>query len=244
MRCAIVSDIHSNLVAFQAVLGHLEQAGPIDEIWCLGDVVGYGPAPNQCIELLRSYNHLCIAGNHDWAAIDRIDISEFNPEAATAALWTARQLIPHNRAYIESLPEIAVRGEFTLAHGSPRHPIWEYLTTQSEARAAFGHFAGRYCLVGHSHIPGMFLSDEAAGVSHLDLSSGKAFRLGEGRWILNPGSVGQPRDGDPRASCVVYDTETQEFRYFRTAYDVEATQRHMLSLGLPRLLAERLSYGW
>lgn len=244
MRYAIISDLHSNLRAFQAVLEHLEVGGPVEEIWCLGDVVGYGPSPNECISLLRSYPHVCIAGNHDWAAVGRLDIADFNPEAASAALWTSRQLRPESRAFVEALPLTLTRGDFTLAHGTPLNPIWEYLLSERAARVSFTHFGTRYCLVGHSHVPVLFHLDEEGRVGLQDMPRDRPFRLEAGRWILNPGSVGQPRDGDPRASYVVYEGDTEEFRQFRVAYDIAATQRRMLELGLPRMLAERLSYGW
>jgi len=244
MRYAIISDIHSNLEAFQAVLEHMEGGGPVEELWCLGDVVGYGPAPNECIQLLRSYPHACIAGNHDWAAIGRVDTSEFNPEAAAAIIWTSRQLTPESRDYLDALPLTLVRGDFTLSHGSPRNPIWEYILSERAASLSFAHFETRYCLAGHSHVPVLFGMDDNGRVSHEGMPEDRSFRLEEGRWILNPGSVGQPRDGDPRASYVAYESDTGEFRSFRVPYDIEATQRKMRKMGLPRMLAERLSYGW
>ncbi|MDP2662244.1 MAG: metallophosphoesterase family protein [Dehalococcoidia bacterium] len=244
MRYAILSDIHSNLVAFQAVLEHLETVGPFDQIWCLGDVVGYGPAPNECIELLRSFGHVCIAGNHDWAAVDKLDISTFNPEAADAALWTSRELLPHNQAYLQSLPSTLVRGDFTMAHGSPRDPIWEYVLSTGSATMAFESFAGPYCLIGHSHIPLLFQLNQGGTVSRQRFAPDRPTRLDGGRWLLNPGSVGQPRDGDPRASYVLYDAGSGECRHFRIAYDIPATQAEMRRLHLPPPLADRLSYGW
>jgi len=244
MRYAIVSDIHSNLVAFQAVLDHMRGAGPVEEIWCLGDLVGYGPAPDECIQLLRSHPHVCIAGNHDWAAIGRVDVSDFNPDAAAAIRWTSRHLSAESRAYLESLRLTEVTGEFTLAHGTPRNPIWEYLLSEKAGRVSFDHFQTRFCLIGHSHVPLLCHLDERGRVSLLGIPQDRPFRLKEGRWILNPGSVGQPRDGDPRASYVIYEAETDEFQNFRVTYDIEATQRAMQTLALPRRLVERLSYGW
>jgi diadenosine tetraphosphatase ApaH/serine/threonine PP2A family protein phosphatase len=243
MRYAIISDIHSNLVALEAVMQHMEAQGAVDEVWCLGDLVGYGPEPNQCIQLLRRYPHRCIAGNHDWAAIGRIDTSDFNPDAAAANRWTAQQLTAESRAYLEALPLTLRQADFTLAHGSPRDPIWEYLLSQTAALASFRHFEGPYCLVGHSHVPLLFHLDQETRLSLRRLPEGQPFRLGEGRWIINPGSVGQPRDGDPRAAYLVYDEEASTFQHFRLPYDVGRTQQRMLELGLPPFLAERLSYG-
>ncbi len=244
MRYAILSDIHSNLVALRAVLQHMESAGPIDEVWCLGDTVGYGPAPNECTDLMRSYEHVGIAGNHDWAATGRLDTSEFNPDASDAALWTSRVLSDENRSYLETLPLTTVRGHFTMAHGSPRNPIWEYLLSERVAAASFEHFETTFCLVGHSHIPLLFHEDVQGNISFQRLPLDQAFRPGRGRWILNPGSVGQPRDGDPRASYVMYDASSGEFHQYRVSYDIEATQAEMLRLRLPQSLSERLSHGW
>lgn len=244
MRYAIVSDVHSNLAAFQAVVEHMEGGGPVEEVWCLGDTVGYGPFPNECIQLLRSYRHACIAGNHDWAAVGRLDVSDFNPEAAAAIRWTHRQLTPQSVTYLEGLPLTLVRGDFTLSHGSPQNPIWEYLLSETGAAASFSHFETRYCLIGHSHVPLLFHLDEKGGVSLRGLPRDESFRLEDGRWIINPGSVGQPRDGDPRAAYAVYESDRDEFRHFRVPYDVEETKRQMRKLGLPSMLIERLSYGW
>lgn len=244
MRYAIVADIHSNLVALQAVLENIALGGPVEEVWCLGDVVGYGPAPNECIQLLQSHSHICIAGNHDWAATGRLDVSEFNSEAKAAVLWTASQLSAESRAYLEALQQTKVKGDFTLVHGSPRDPLWEYVISERTASLSFEHFQARFCLIGHSHVPLLFNLRDNGRVGFQGIPTEQPFRLDEGRWIINPGSVGQPRDGDHRASYVTYDSGSGEFRHYRVPYDIEATQRRMRALGLPRPLAERLSYGW
>jgi len=140
MRYALIADIHANLTAFTAVLDDIKLKGGVEEIWCLGDVVGYGPDPHQCIELLRQYNHVCVAGNHDWAAIGKLDTSNFNPDAAIACRWTAQQLTPEDVKYLESLPLVIQKGDFTLVHGSPREPIWEYLMSTSSAKENFAYF--------------------------------------------------------------------------------------------------------
>ncbi len=243
MRCAIVGDIHGNLAAFKAVLEHIEVKGGVDEIWCLGDVVGYGPEPHECLEILRTYNHLCVAGNHDWAAVDKIDTLDFNPDAAQACHWTTEQLTPEDVDYLENLPLTLCRGDFTLVHGSPRQPIWEYVLSVSVAQDNFASFETSFCLIGHSHIPLVFeCVDENLCVSNR-LPAGSGLELGEHRLIINPGSVGQPRDGDPRASYILYDGEARIIYHYRIKYDIAATQRKMAEWGLPLPLIMRLSFG-
>jgi diadenosine tetraphosphatase ApaH/serine/threonine PP2A family protein phosphatase len=242
MRCAIIADIHANLAAFQAVLDDIERRGGVDEFWCLGDVVGYGPDPHQCIELLRSIKHICVAGNHDWAAIGKIGTTEFNPDAATAARWTARQLSPKDIKYLEGLPLTIHRDEFTLVHGSPREPIWEYVISNNIALMNFDFFQTRFCLVGHSHVPLIFKNEDGA-CSFNPFSPDIKLALGESRLIINPGGVGQPRDRDPRASYAIYDSESRIITLYRVSYDIEATQDKMMGSGLPVRLASRLSQG-
>ena len=244
MRYAVLADIHSNLVAFQAVLADIEAGGGFDEIWCLGDVVGYGPEPHACIKLLQSYKHVCVAGNHDWAAIGNIDISDFNPDAARACQWTAQQLSPQDMDYLLNLPEKLVLGDFTLVHGSPRYPVWEYLLSVSEARDNFGYFDTRYCLVGHSHVPSIFKQDKSGRCFRAEISDEiKLASLGN-RLIINPGGVGQPRDGDPRASYIIYDSDVQMMYHYRVHYDINTTQKKMAEYNLPPSLILRLNYGY
>lgn len=243
MRYAILADIHGNLAAFQAVLDDARDHGGFDEIWCLGDVVGYGPEPHQCIELLRSFKHLCIAGNHDWAAIGNMDTSDFNPVAAQACHWTASQLTEEDIAYLKALPLTLVQGNCTLAHGSPREPIWEYLLSLEQARENLDHFTTAYCLVGHSHVPLVF-EQTGHGMAYRVLNDGVKIELGESRLIINPGGVGQPRDGDPRAAYAIYDSETHTIFHYRAEYDIAVTQRKMAEHGLPLSLILRLSHGW
>jgi len=243
MRYAILADIHANLAAFTAVLDDIERRGGVDEIWCLGDVVGYNPDPHQCIELLRQHKHICVAGNHDWAAIGKLDTSDFNPDAAAACHWTAHQLSPEDVQYLESLPPVIERGDFTLVHGSPREPIWEYLVSTVGARQNFAHFESQYCLVGHSHVPLIFEHNETGDCLFSEFPADSVLTLAENRLIINPGGVGQPRDGDPRASYAIYDEEAKSISHYRIPYDVGATQSRMLEYGLPKRLAARLSYG-
>jgi len=244
MRYAILGDIHSNLVAFEAVLEDIEVRGGVSEIWCLGDVVGYGPEPHACIELLRRYNHVCVAGNHDWAAIGKIDISDFNPDAAEACRWTAQQLTAEDIIYLQNLPLSLKQGDFVLVHGSPRHPIWEYILSVDDARDNFNYFDTKFCLVGHSHVPLMFWCDNTGACLGARLP--QEIRLGSQgfRLIINPGGVGQPRDGDPRASYAIYDGDAQIMYHYRVSYDINATQKKMRERNLPPPLIFRLSYGY
>jgi diadenosine tetraphosphatase ApaH/serine/threonine PP2A family protein phosphatase len=243
MRYAIIADIHANLAAFETVLDDIKGRGGVEEIWCLGDVVGYGPDPHQCIELLCKYSHVCVAGNHDLAAIGKIDTSDFNPDAAVACHWTAQQLSPEDVAYLENLPLVVQKEDFTLVHGSPREPIWEYLVSTSSAKQNFAHFQTKFCLVGHSHVPLVFKQDETGACSFKQLLTNVKLLLGKNRLIINPGGVGQPRDGDPRAGYAIYDSQTRVIKFYRVAYDIDATQAKMLQHNLPVRLVARLSYG-
>ncbi len=243
MQNAIIADIHANLAAFTAVLDDIKRREEVEEVWCLGDVVGYGPDPHQCIELLRQCNHVCIAGNHDWAAIGKINTSEFNPDAAVACRWTAQQLTPEDVEYLENLPLVIQKEDFTLVHGSPREPIWEYLISTSLAKENFAHFKSQFCLVGHSHVPLVFRHSETGTCSFSQFLTNVGLVLGKSRLIINPGGVGQPRDGDPRASYAIYDSETRLVKLHRVTYDIGDTQVRMVKHNLPVRLVARLSYG-
>lgn len=248
MHYAILADIHSNLVAFQAVLRDMDDKGKADEIWCLGDIVGYGPEPHACIELLRQYKHICVAGNHDWAAIGKLDISDFNPYATQAILWTRQQLSAGDVDYLQNLPQRMKRNDFTLVHGSPRYPIWEYLEpgwlTTEDVEDNFNRFDTKFCLVGHSHKPIVFQQDSSGRYFVGRIPSEIKVSSQNNRLIINPGGVGQPRDGDPRASYAIYDSDAQVVYHYRVNYDISATQQKMLEYNLPLPLIERLSYGY
>lgn len=262
MRCAILSDVHGNLDALEAVLADATDQGAVDELWCLGDLVGYGPQPNECVAALRERNARCVAGNHDWAAIEKMDTAEFNPEATEAALWTRSRLAPENRDYLAALPETLLAGsagEFTLAHGSPREPVWEYLTHVSVARLNFDYFQTPYCLVGHTHVPLIFQrptsGERSPQYKTVVPAPDLPVALGDHRLIVNPGSVGQPRDGNPHAAYMVYDsgapstggsraTSKPTLTLRRVPYPVSAVQDKMRAAGLPPRLVTRLTYGW
>jgi predicted phosphodiesterase len=244
MRILIVSDIHANLVALDTVLA---QAAPFDRVWCLGDVVGYGPEPNECIERLRSFDLLCLAGNHDWAALGKLDLEEFNPDARLAAYWTREQLTPANLDWLRALPERVPTqaSKFTLVHGSPRYPVWEYVLTPAVARTNFDYFDTPVCLMGHTHVPVVYRLKGIDRTATADtLPENSPFKLNPDRMMVNPGSVGQPRDGDPRAAYAILDPEASTLMHYRVEYDIATTQAKMEQFELPTRLVTRLSYGW
>ena len=243
MRYALLADIHANLAAFTAVLADIERRGGVEEVWCLGDVVGYGPDPSQCIELLRQHNHVMVSGNHDLAAIGKLDTTNFNPDAAYACRWAARQLSPEDTQYLDSLPSVIEKGDFTLVHGSPREPVWEYLVSSGGAKENFAYFKSRFCLLGHSQMPLVFKLDENGNCSSAQFSPGIGLVLGKRRMIINPGGVGQPRDGDPRASYAIYDSDGAVVKLYRVPYDIRATQTRMVRQNLPMRLVVRLQHG-
>jgi predicted phosphodiesterase len=245
MRVAVISDIHSNLTALHAVFDDIEQMGAV-AIWCLGDLVGYGPEPNACVELVRERTDLCLGGNHDLAALGKMDLEYFNPDAAVAALWTAEVLTPASREFLGALPCLLQREPFTLAHGSPRHPEWEYILTYGVARANFELLETPYCLVGHTHWPTAWrkVDGDENSLECEPLVHGLPYPFAEDPVILNPGSVGQPRDGDTRASYLLLDTDARTATARRVAYPIEQTQALMRVAGLPQRLIDRLAAGW
>ncbi len=239
----MLADIHANLAAFTAVLDDIERRGGVDGLWCLGDVVGYGPDPGRCIELLRQHEHVCVAGNHDLAAAGKLDITSFNPDAAFTCRWTAQQLSPEDIDYLGNLPTTVEKEALTLLHGSPRDPIWDYLVSVGSAQENFAYFESPFCLVGHSHMPLVFKQDKAGNCSFQEFSPGIGLVLGDSRLIINPGGVGQPRDGDPRASYAIYDSSSSVVRLYRVPYDINATQIKMVKNNLPMRLVVRLEQG-
>jgi len=360
MRYAIFTDIHANLEALEAVLARIDELAkdePIDQIWFLGDLVGYGPNPNECIDTLRKRTDVIIAGNHDWAAVGKLDLEDFSAAARISAEWTAQELTEEHSEFLRNLPERLEIGECTLVHGSPYGPLWEYLTSEVLAERSFQYFSSRFCLVGHTHVPVIFqqpyglttltgalaeeskLDEEETGemaavvlTSHKAEAAERAIQteaqstlasetslhtqpteneedgeneagnaefvayeiveksttedviqnaedrlnneieellelLGlsqsmvqptnamveppEGSWtppegyraIVNAGGVGQPRDGDPRAAFMIYDSEGGTFEFYRLAYAFEKTQEKIIEAGLPQYLAVRLAYG-
>jgi diadenosine tetraphosphatase ApaH/serine/threonine PP2A family protein phosphatase len=242
MRYAILADIHANLAAFQAVLEDIRVNGGVDEIWCLGDIVGYGPEPRECLALVEKHCTICVSGNHDLGAIGKLDLSYFNPAAAEACQWTAAQLNPVDTRYLEDLPAEAEVGDFMLVHGSPSEPSLEYIITAGIAEKNFALFNNKFCLVGHSHLPAAYKL-EGNTTQSIHLTVGIGLVMHAHRMIVNPGSVGQPRDGDPRASYAIYDSEGMMLRLYRVEYNIGAAQDKMMQAGLPVPLITRLEQG-
>jgi len=242
MRILIISDIHANLSALQAVL---RAAGNVEIVWCLGDIVGYGPDPNECIGLVRQMPGLkCIVGNHDAAALKQLDTSSFNPDARSAIHWTQNMLTDQSREFLENLPETVLLDHVLLSHGSPRHPVWEYVLDKNTARINFDYFNTDYCFFGHTHLPVMYTMREGAAVVGMNIPSPGTSRELVRKTLINPGSVGQPRDRDPRAAYAIYRPDEGIWEYYRVVYDIRAVQERMSKAGLPQRHIQRLSEGW
>lgn len=242
MRCLIISDIHANLTALDAVLA---AAGSIDAVWCLGDLVGYGPDPNECVARVQTLpNLLCVIGNHDAAALNQIDSDSFNPEARNAITWTKKNLTPEAKEFLSSLPEKIRLDGATLAHGSPRHPVWEYLLDTRTAAINFEYFDTPLCIVGHTHLPVVYEYSESSRQARLSIPDPNRLLTLPERVIVNPGSVGQPRDRDPRASFAIYDSDANTWTYRRVDYDIPAVQERMRRAGLPERHIVRIAAGW
>jgi Predicted phosphoesterase len=239
MRIAVLSDIHSNLPALDAVLA---AAGEVDAIWHLGDVVGYGPDPDGVVERLRSVGAVGVRGNHDAAAIGGSEIDWFNPDARRAIEWTRTAITRPTLDWLAALPERATMHGSALVHASPREPIWEYITSLSVARANLAVLASPIGLHGHTHVPVAWI-EEGGRVDMFRPAPGETLELGGRRALVNPGSVGQPRDGDPAASYLILDPEAGTISWHRVAYDIEAVQHAMRAAGLPSSLSARLTVG-
>ena len=243
MRILIISDIHANLVALEAVLA---DAGPFDAAWCLGDLVGYGPNPNECVARVRALPGLiCLLGNHDQAVLGDVDLRVFNGDARAAISWTQQAITPTSLEYLRSLSPECVWRDFTLVHASPRQPIWEYILDADIAYHNFPYVTTPYCLVGHTHQPVIFQQLAPEGdVLEEEPDYRDPRPLARQRLIINPGSVGQPRDNNPDAAYALLDLEDEIWHYRRVAYDIAATQDRLRKAGLPERLAARLGYGW
>jgi diadenosine tetraphosphatase ApaH/serine/threonine PP2A family protein phosphatase len=239
VRVAVLSDIHANLIALEAVLADV---GTIDAVWHLGDVVGYGPDPDGVVARLQAAGAIGVAGNHDLAAVGGKEIDWFNPEAKAAMEWTRTRISAETREWLAALPKTHREDGATLVHGSPRDPVWEYVTSVPVARANLAVLESPIGLHGHTHLP-MAWANRDGRIEAIAPSPGSQLRLDGSAVLLNPGSVGQPRDGDPTASWLELDTDASVATWRRTPYDIEAVRRTMLDAGLPGRLADRLRVG-
>ncbi len=244
MRIAAITDIHANLPALGAVLESAEEAG-VEELWCLGDVLGYGVEPDACARLVRDRCATCLVGNHDLAVLGALDISSFSEAAALAVEWTRENVAETTLDYLRELEPAGEREGIALFHGSPRDPVWEYVLSGEQADAGMDASPHPIGLIGHSHVA-LFFNRPATGREETrgaQASDGALLDLDGGEWLLNPGSVGQPRDGDPRAAWLELDTEAGTARFHRVAYDIERAAAPIVEAGLPSRLAERLYTG-
>jgi predicted phosphodiesterase len=242
MRIAVLSDIHGNVHALEAVLEEIERED-VHAVWCLGDVVGYGADPNDCCERIREQADVVLCGNHDMAVTGELSLEEFSRGAAIAARWTQEVLHPDHAAWLRACKPQGEAHGVGLYHGSPRDPVWEYILDESAVRAALDLTSAELVMVGHSHIPIALQLSNGGSLAGGLARGGSEPELTGGRWLLNPGSVGQPRDGDPRAAYLLVDLETRRSHFRRVPYDVEQTQSEIREAGLPEALANRLAEG-
>jgi diadenosine tetraphosphatase ApaH/serine/threonine PP2A family protein phosphatase len=243
MRYAIISDIHGNLEAFRAVLEDVASEHS-ERIVCLGDIVGYGANPKECIDLASDISDLCVAGNHDWGAAGKTSLSNFNSAAQAAIEWTVSQLTTAQVHFLSSLPLSVEEGLFVITHASPVSPQeWNYIFSTYEASISLQAIERRACFVGHSHVPAIFYRDHSGNVSYTT-SFSEVVLQEEKRYLINVGSVGQPRDNDPRAAYGILDADNQTFALRRIRYDITSAQEKIIAAGLPPVLAERIGFGW
>lgn len=246
MRVAAISDIHANLPALEAVVEAIDAAG-VEEIWCLGDVVGYGAEPDACTDLVRERCSLCLVGNHDLAVLGGLDISSFSEAAAEAVAWTRENVAERTLELLRDLEPVGLRDGIALFHASPRDPVWEYVLSAEQASACLDVQPERIALIGHSHVSLFFVRPD--GDEHDSETRGAQagddtlLDLNGGNWLVNPGSVGQPRDGDPRAAWLELDTGEPSARFHRVTYDIERAASSIAAAGLPKRLADRLHVG-
>ncbi len=242
MQVAICTDIHGNRHAFEAVIAAAEEAGA-EELWCLGDLVGYGAEPDACVALAEAHCTICLAGNHDLAVVDVISLDDFSRGAALAARWTQEVISEETRKFLLGCEPQGSGEGYGLFHASPRDPIWEYVLSGLTAELCFDSTDFRVSFIGHSHVALSFHRPEGEPASGTTRREGVELDLSSGEWLINPGSSGQPRDGDPRAAWLLLDTEHQTAIYRRAEYDIAGAQAAIRAARLPDSLAERLQYG-
>ena len=242
MRLAIISDIHGNRQAFEAILDAIE-ASDCDEMWCLGDLVGYGADPDACVDLARHHAAICLAGNHDLGVRGDLPLEEFSRGAALAALWTRETIGVQTREFLAGLEPANTEEEVGLYHASPRDPVWEYVLSPLQAELCLDAQEHRICLIGHSHVALSFSREDGQAATGQTRADDEELTLQSGEWLINPGSVGQPRDGDPRAAWLELDTGDWTATYHRVEYDIAGAAAAIRAARLPDSLAERLEYG-
>jgi predicted phosphodiesterase len=242
MKVAVISDIHANRHAFEATLEAVA-ASDASELWCLGDLVGYGAEPDACVELAREHAAVCLAGNHDLGVVGQIPLAEFSRGASLAAEWTQEVIAPANLAFLRTLEPQGEESTVGLYHASPRDPVWEYVLSPLLAELCLDVQPSRIGLIGHSHVALSFVRYEGELATGEPRRAGVELDVGDGQWLLNPGSVGQPRDGDPRASWLLLDLDGMAASFHRTDYDIAGAAAAIRAARLPDSLAERLEYG-
>jgi len=242
MKVAVISDIHANRHAFEATLDAVA-ASDAAELWCLGDLVGYGAEPDACVELAREHAAVCLAGNHDLAVTGEIPLDDFSRGASLAVEWTQEVIRPENLAFLKDLRPQGQEGSVGLYHASPRDPVWEYVLSTLLAELCLDAQRHRICLIGHSHVALSFVREAGGPATGEPQGDGVQLDLSSGEWLLNPGSVGQPRDGDPRAAWLLLDLDGLTAAFHRTTYDVAGAAAAIRAARLPDSLAERLEYG-
>jgi diadenosine tetraphosphatase ApaH/serine/threonine PP2A family protein phosphatase len=241
-RVAVCSDVHGNLPAFKAVLDDIRSVG-VDQIWNLGDLVGYGAQPDECVALAKEECDLCLIGNHDLVVIDKLKVDDFSSNAATAALWTRDHIQDETRKFLADLSPKDETHDLKLYHASPRDPVWEYVLSVGLAEACIEAMPGRLAAVGHSHVALWFWRNESGRTVGEQAGAGMEIDLSKGEWLMNPGGVGQPRDGDPRAAWLLLDFERSTALWKRVEYPIDEAAKAIEDAGLPRSLADRLYFG-
>ena len=239
---ALLSDVHGNLPAFQSVIEDVRETG-VDEIWCLGDLIGYGAQPDECVALARDVCDLCLIGNHDLVVLDKLSIDDFSMNAALAAKWTQENVSKETLEWLGGLEPSDTSRAMGLYHASPRDPVWEYVLSALLADLCMDQMSPRIGAVGHSHVALYFWRKEGTSASGEIAPGGTEYDLSEGEWIINPGSVGQPRDGDPRAAWMLLDFERWTASWRRVEYPIDDAANAIRTAGLPEALSERLYYG-
>jgi predicted phosphodiesterase len=242
MKVAVISDIHGNRQAFEATLEAVA-GSDASELWCLGDLVGYGAEPDACVELAREHAAVCLAGNHDLAVVGELPLEEFSRGASLAVQWTQEVIAPGNLAFLAGLSPQSQEGSIGLYHASPRDPVWEYVLSTLLAELCLDAQRERVSLIGHSHVALSFVRQEGELTTGEPQRHGAELDIAVGEWLLNPGSVGQPRDGDPRAAWLLLDLDGQSASFLRTDYDIAAAAAAIRAARLPDSLAQRLEYG-